>query len=35
MKIRKSDNVRIISGNNKGKTGKVLKVFPKECKSNC
>ena len=29
MKIRKSDNVMIISGNDKGKTGKVLKVFPK------
>ena len=29
MKIRKNDNVIIITGNNKGKTGKVLKVFPK------
>jgi large subunit ribosomal protein L24 len=29
MKIRKSDNVIVISGNDKGKTGKVLKVFPK------
>ena len=29
MKIRKSDNVIIISVNDKGKTGKVLKVFPK------
>ncbi len=29
MKIRKNDNVMVISGNNKGKTGKVLKVFPK------
>jgi large subunit ribosomal protein L24 len=29
MKIRKSDNVMVISGNDKGKTGKVLKVFPK------
>jgi large subunit ribosomal protein L24 len=28
MKIRKSDNVIVISGNDKGKTGKVLKVFP-------
>ena len=28
MKIRKSDNVMVISGNDKGKTGKVLKVFP-------
>ena len=30
MKIRKSDNVKVISGNDKGKTGKVLKVFPKD-----
>ncbi len=30
MKIRKNDNVVVISGNDKGKTGKVLKVFPKE-----
>ncbi|PKL83025.1 MAG: 50S ribosomal protein L24 [Ignavibacteriae bacterium HGW-Ignavibacteriae-3] len=30
MKIRKNDAVIVISGNSKGKTGKVLKVFPKE-----
>ena len=30
MKIKKSDNVMVISGNSKGKTGKILKVFPKE-----
>lgn len=30
MKIRKNDNVIVISGNDKGKTGKVLKVFPKK-----
>lgn len=29
MKIRKNDNVMVISGNDAGKTGKVLKVFPK------
>lgn len=29
MKIRKNDNVIVISGNDRGKTGKVLKVFPK------
>ena len=29
MKIRKNDSVMVISGNDKGKTGKVLKVFPK------
>lgn len=28
MKIRKNDSVIVISGNSKGKTGKVLKVFP-------
>jgi len=28
MRIRKNDNVRVISGNDKGKEGKVLKVFP-------
>lgn len=30
MKIRKEDNVQVISGNFKGMTGKVLKVYPKE-----
>ena len=30
MKIRKNDMVMIISGNDRGKTGKVLKVFPKK-----
>lgn len=30
MKIKKNDTVLIISGNYKGKTGKVLKVFPKK-----
>ena len=30
MKIRKEDSVVVISGNFRGKTGKVLKVFPKE-----
>jgi len=29
MKIRKNDTVVVIAGNNKGKTGKVLVVFPK------
>ena len=28
MKIHKGDNVKIISGNDKGKQGKVLAVFP-------
>lgn len=30
MKIRKNDMIMVISGNDAGKTGKVLKVFPKE-----
>lgn len=30
MKIRKGDNIRVISGKDRGKTAKVLKVFPKE-----
>lgn len=29
MKIHKNDSVLVIAGNSKGKTGKVLKVFPK------
>ena len=28
MKIRKNDNVIVIAGNAKGKTGKILKVYP-------
>jgi large subunit ribosomal protein L24 len=28
MKIHKNDNVMVIAGNDRGKTGKVLKVFP-------
>lgn len=32
MKIHKNDTVKILSGKDKGKTGKVLKVFPKESK---
>jgi large subunit ribosomal protein L24 len=30
MKVIKNDTVLVISGNYKGKKGKVLKVFPKE-----
>lgn len=29
MKIKKNDNVVVITGNESGKTGKVLKVYPK------
>jgi large subunit ribosomal protein L24 len=32
MKIRKNDNVMVISGNDRGKTGKILKVYPKNNK---
>mgnify|MGYP001499192719 FL=1 len=28
MRIKKNDDVVVIAGNDKGKTGKVLKVFP-------
>ncbi len=30
MKIRKDDNVIVITGKDKGKTGKVVKALPKE-----
>jgi len=30
VKIHKNDNVIVIAGNDKGNTGKILKVFPKE-----
>jgi large subunit ribosomal protein L24 len=30
MKIRKDDNVVVITGRDKGKSGKVLRVFPSE-----
>ena len=30
MKIKKNDNVMVVAGNDKGTTGKVLKVFTKE-----
>jgi len=32
MKIRKGDNVKILSGKDRGKMGKVLRVIPKEGK---
>ena len=32
MKIKVGDNVRVITGSNKGKEGKVLRVFRKEGK---
>ena len=30
MKIRKNDNVMVIAGNARGKSGKVLKVYPEK-----
>lgn len=32
MRIKKGDNVQVLSGNNKGKTGEVLEVMPKSGK---
>jgi len=29
MKLKKGDNVRVIKGKDKGKTGKIEKIFPK------
>ena len=33
MHLKKGMNVRVISGNNKGQSGKILEVFPKEMKA--
>lgn len=30
MKIRKNDNVMVIAGNSRGRSGKVLKVYPEK-----
>ena len=32
MKIKKGDNVQVLSGNDKGKTGEVLEIIPKNQK---
>ena len=32
MKIKKGDTVQVLSGNDKGKTGEVLQVIPKDSK---
>lgn len=29
MHVKKGDNVRVIAGKDKGKTGKIMKAFPK------
>lgn len=33
MKVKKGDNVTIISGKDRGKSGKVLNIFPKNYKA--
>ena len=33
VKIHKNDNVVVIAGNDRGKNGKVLKVFPKKSRA--
>lgn len=35
FKIKKGDMAEIITGDDKGKTGEVLKVFPKKITSYC
>lgn len=32
LKIKKGDSVKVITGDDKGKTGKVLAVYPKHLK---
>lgn len=32
MKIKKGDNIKVISGKDKGKTGKILRALPREDK---
>lgn len=32
MRIKKGDNVQVLSGNDKGKTGEILEIIPKEDK---
>ena len=32
MKIKKGDNVKVIAGKDKGRTGKVIRAFPRESK---
>ena len=32
MKLKKGDNVMVLSGNDKGKTGEVLEIAPKDDK---
>lgn len=32
LHVKKDDNVLVISGNSKGKSGKILKVYPQKCR---
>jgi large subunit ribosomal protein L24 len=32
MKVKKGDNILVIAGKDKGRTGKILRAFPKELK---
>ena len=32
MKLKKGDNVKVLSGNDKGKTGEILEIIPKKNK---
>ena len=33
LKIKKNDNIVVIAGKDKGKTGKVLRIYPKDNKA--
>ena len=33
LRIRKDDVVMVVSGKDKGKTGKVMRVFPQDCRA--
>lgn len=33
MKIRRNDNVKVLAGKDRGKTGKVLKIYPSQNKA--
>ena len=35
FKLKKGDEVIILTGKDKGKTGKIIKMFPKKRQSNC
>jgi len=33
MKIKKGDKIKVLSGKDRGKSGKVLQVFPADCRA--